>query len=345
MEKNLELVVPNLHFKHTGVTSTVSRLLPIIEKALNTVTLGKRIHAESATLPVWKTLFFPRSKPVIWHARRNSEMLLGIILKFVFFCNFKLIFTTSKQKPYSLISQLLISRMDKVIATSKASQNFLVNESEVIRHGVDTDIYFPCKNKQALRQSLKLSSKLLIGCFGRVRPLKGTDIFVDTAIQLLKEHKNYVFIIVGRTNREFKKFKEQQLEKVLKADLTQNILFFEEVQNSEIFKWYQSLDLLIAPGRYEGFGLTPLEAMASGVPAIAFRNVGAYSEQIVNGKTGYIIDQIDSKLLVKKLKELLKDQTSLETLGHQARKHVVKNFNIKSEADSLIDLYRNVLNR
>jgi len=42
---------------------------------------------------------------------------------------------------------------------------------------------------------------------------------------------------------------------------------------------------------------------------------------------------------------LLKDQASLETLGHQARKHVVKNFNIKSEADSLIDLYRNVLYR
>ena len=42
-------------------------------------------------------------------------------------------------------------------------------------------------------------------------------------------------------------------------------------------RWYQALDLLVAPQRWEGFGLTPLEAMACGVPVIA-TTVGAFDE-------------------------------------------------------------------
>ena len=61
----------------------------------------------------------------------------------------------------------------------------------------------------------------------------------------------------------------------------------------EMPRWYQALDLLVAPQRWEGFGLTPLEAMACGVPVIA-TTVGAFDELVVEGKTGRLISPGDT---------------------------------------------------
>ena len=107
-EKNIEVILPNLHHKHTGVTSTVSRLLPIMEKSMVIASTGAKLSKQGKSIPLWKPLFISRKTPHIWHARRNTEMLLGIIFKFIFFCNIQLIFTNSKHKSYSLFSRFLI---------------------------------------------------------------------------------------------------------------------------------------------------------------------------------------------------------------------------------------------
>ena len=344
-EENIEVILPNLHHKHTGVTSTVSRLLPILEKSMVIASTGAKLSKQGKSIPLWKPLFISRKKPRIWHARRNNEMLLGIIFKFIFFCNIKLIFTTSKQRPYSLFSRFLISKMDKIIATSKSSQLFLSVPSEVISHGVDVEVFKPEKNKDSLRKDLNLPSEFLVGCFGRIRPLKGTDIFVDSAIQLLKKTKNCTFIIVGQTTPQFKNFKERQVQKIRSAHLEEKILFFDEINNSEISKWYQSMDLFIAPGRYEGFGLTIIEAMAAGIPAVAFENVGTYSEQILDKETGYLVSQISSEKLTEKLEKIIKNKRALKKMGQKARSHTQTNFNINIEAAALTRVYQDLMTK
>ena len=121
------------------------------------------------------------------------------------------------------------------------------------------------------------------------------------------------------------------------------ILIFNEIDNSEIYKWYQAMDLFIAPGRYEGFGLTIIEAMASGIPAVAFENVGTYSEQIIDKKTGYLINQISSEELTKKLESIIKNKKLLKEIGKNARHHTKTNFNINLEAKALIKIYQKLL--
>ena len=56
----------------------------------------------------------------------------------------------------------------------------------------------------------------------------------------------------------------------------------------DIKLWYRRISLYVAPSRNEGFGLTPLEAMASGSPVVA-SDAGAYADLIVEGETGFVV--------------------------------------------------------
>ena len=347
MEKKTDpvVIVPNLKFRLSGVTSTIIALLPKQETLIKIVATGPGLPQEISKVKLWKIPFFSRKISRVWHARRNTEMLVGIILKYVLKCNLRLLFTSASQRHHTKFTKFLINRMDRVIATSKAGQKYLEVPSTVLMHGIDTDVFCPERDKSQLRKSLGLPDEILVGCIGRIRPSKGTDIFLDAAIHALSLNCNGRFLIIGRATRKFQNYKVNLQNKVLKHNLEREILFIDEVPWKEVSKFYRSLDLLVAPQRHEGFGLTPLEAMASGVPVIAFRNVGAFNEQILDGVTGIILKDKNPEKLATKINELISNPKSMKDYANQARRHVIKNFQINSEAKNLVGIYENLLNK
>src|SRR3982750_4736885 len=88
-------------------------------------------------LKLWR-----RRAPLIWHARRNDEMIAGVLLRALGW-PLKLVFTSAAQRDHRRLTRFLIRRMDAVIATSDVSASFLKREATVIPHGVDTDRYAP----------------------------------------------------------------------------------------------------------------------------------------------------------------------------------------------------------
>jgi len=128
----------------------------------------------------------------------------------------------------------------------------------------------------------------------------------------------------------------------MSAGLTQRLLFCPEVETQDMADWYRVLDLYIAPQRWEGFGLTPLEAMACGVPVIATK-VGAF-EQILTPQTGALIETNDTGAMAQATLKVLSDKTALAEMGHAARAHVTQNFSIEREAQALVDVYQRLLN-
>ncbi|MCK4919383.1 MAG: glycosyltransferase, partial [Candidatus Pacebacteria bacterium] len=87
-----------------------------------------------------------------------------------------------------------------------------------------------------------------------------------------------------------------------------NVNIINWISDKELKKLYSECKGLITTAKDEDFGMTPVEAMASGKPVIA-ANEGGYKETIINNKTGALIDNITVEKLtntIKKINEELK---------------------------------------
>lgn len=341
-----QVIVPNLKRRLSGVTATIVRLLPVQARSINIAAFGFGLPDSLPRISL-RQLLCPPSKNQnpwrIWHARRNTEMLLGLCLKHLLRQKFKLLFTSASQRVHTRYTRFLISKMDAVVAVSAKTQSYLKRPSTVIMHGIDADAFHPPADRAALRQKLGLPSGLLIGCFGRIRHQKGTDAFVDAMLNTLPRFPNATAILLGRATAQHLPYLRQLQQKIARKGLAERILFLPEVPVRQTAQWYQALDLFVAPQRWEGFGLTPLEAMSCGVPVIATK-VGAFEEIIQENQTGLLVAPGDASKLSQAVKNALSNPDRLKIWSENARARILKKFRLQTEAQALNQLYRHLLN-
>src|SRR3981189_2943412 len=138
---NLQLIVPNLHRRYSGVTATNRMVAPKLAKMFHAAWLGPDAPDGIARMGTLDLVKLWRSRtPLIWHARRNNEMIVGVLLRSLGW-PLKLGVPSAAQRHHSWITRWLIRRMDAIIATNDISASFLQREATVIPHGVDTDRY------------------------------------------------------------------------------------------------------------------------------------------------------------------------------------------------------------
>ena len=340
-----QVIVPNLKRRLSGVTSTIVRLLPLQARLINIAAFGFGLPDALPRISLRQLLFPPQKLKNpwrVWHARRNTEMLLGLCLKCLLRQKFKLLFTSASQRVHTRYTRFLISKMDAVVAVSAKTQSYLKRPSTVIMHGIDADAFHPPADRATLRRKLRLPSGLLIGCFGRIRHQKGTDAFVDAMLNTLPRFPNATAILLGRATAQHIPYLRRLQQKIARKGLAERILFRQEVPVHQIAQWYQALDLFVAPQRWEGFGLTPLEAMSCGVPVIATK-VGAFKEIIQENQTGLLVSPGCAAELSQAVKNALSNPNLLKIWSENARARILKHFCLETEAQALNNLYRHLL--
>lgn len=345
---DVEIIAPNFKRRLSGVTSTIIQLIPV-QRALGqkVAALGPGLPASlphigyGALLRLWGR---PKSRTRrVWHARRNIEMLPALLLRDLLRMRLKIVFTSASQRKHSGWSRFLIGRMDAVIATSNRTAAYLEVPNTVIMHGIDTGRFFPADDKRAAKTALGLpADKKIVGCFGRVRHQKGTDLFVDSMIALLPERPEWIAIIAGRATGAHLGFEAELKAKAAKAGLAERILFVGEHTN--IPDWYRALDLFVAPQRWEGFGLTPLEAMATAVPVVA-TDVGAFSELLATGtdETGLLIPANDLEAMTDAARLFMDDPQRAGLAGERGLARATERFSIEGEAAKIGEIYEKLL--
>ncbi|MEM1075189.1 MAG: glycosyltransferase family 4 protein [Pseudomonadota bacterium] len=344
--EKIEVIAPNFKRRHSGVTSTVIRLVPEQAKTIAIVASGPELPPNVPNvLPseLWKLSRSGPSGARVWHARRNVEMVAGLALKYIARKRLKLLFTSAAQRRHTGLTRWLIRRMDAIIATSAKSASYLEREATVIHHGIDCEHFMPVDDRVALREELDLPADgPLVGCFGRIRHQKGNDLFIEAMITLFKRHSDGCALMMGRATEDNAAYLSELKNKVDAAGLLHRILFRDEVPIAQLSAHFQALDLYVAPQRWEGFGLTPLEAMACGAPVVATK-VGAFEELIVENETGHLVDIEDLDAMTGRIDVLLTDTDRRAAFSSAARAHVLANFTLQKEAEKIISVYKTLL--
>ncbi|MDP3901667.1 MAG: glycosyltransferase family 4 protein [bacterium] len=155
---------------------------------------------------------------------------------------------------------------------------------------------------------------------GRLQENKG----VYEAIQVAKM-TNSKLLIAGSPN-EGKYWEEK-----IKPNLNDDIQYLGLVPYEKLADYYKNAKAVLFPILWEEpFGLVMTESMACGTPVVAFRR-GSVPEVIIDGKTGFIVDNVA---------EMVKAVKKIDTINRQdCRDHVEKNFSIKNMVDGYEKLF------
>ena len=219
----------------------------------------------------------------------------------------------------------------------------------VIFRGINVD-YFDSSTKLEVDEKKLLAKweiqkeKKIILVPGRLTSWKGQEMFIE-AVNLVKIELGYeafhVVILGSDQGRNLYKKKLVRLSEQYR--LTKQIKFIDHCDDMALA--YKVSDIIISPSiEPEAFGRVAVEAQSMEKLIIA-SNIGGSNETIINEKTGLLFEAGDADSLSKKIiSAITMDEMSLELMGKEGRKNVLKKFNVEKMCFSTYSEYKRLLN-
>jgi len=234
-------------------------------------------------------------------------------------------------------------RLDAVACVSEAAREDLVarvgiapGKARVISNGVDPARFEGPFDRDATRRSLGVDEDaFVVMSLGRLRPEKGHDTALRAMVGIARGEPNARLVIVGDGPER------ARLERLAsRLGLGARAVFVG--QREDVGAVLAAADCMVAPSRYEGFGLAAAEAMAAGLPVVA-SNVYALPELIEDGVSGILVPSDEPGRLVQAVLRVLRDGDLAQALGAAARERVRERFTLDKMLRSYETLYEDVL--
>jgi len=195
----------------------------------------------------------------------------------------------------------------------------------VIPNAIDLEKYMSCENPAKDK-----SGKSLL-FVGRLEKYKGIQDVVGMMPTLLASEPDVRLTIVGGDSGF-----RQELEGLSKRlGVSDNIVFAGEVSSEDLLKKYREADIFVLPSRMEGFGIVLLEAMASGLPCVAY-SIPSVRTLIEHGKTGLLAE--NEKEFFESILCLLKNDCIRSRIRESGLEYV-KRYSVENMADLTWQVY------
>jgi glycosyltransferase involved in cell wall biosynthesis len=200
---------------------------------------------------------------------------------------------------------------------------------KTIPYGLNTSIFRPLERSTA-RAALGLDEHFQVVGFiadGASDPRKGLAILIQALESMPLQSRPHLLIAggigEGLTNYSF-------------TDLGR-------IENENLLRlFYSSLDLFICPSLQDNLPNTVLESISCGTPVIAF-NIGGLSDMVRLENTGWLVDEVSSGALSKKICEVLGDTGTLNVIRDSCRSLALKEYISIVQARAYQDLYSELL--
>ena len=243
-----------------------------------------------------------------------------------------------------LIDKLLSIFTDKIIACSKSVLYFTAKQEGIkkdkfflIYNAVDEKRFNVPASKSDLRKKYGFSENdFIVGTVGMVIPIKGHRFIVEAASSLQNVIPGLKVLIIG--DGEGKDALERS---VRSGNLEKKVIFMGERQ--DVPELMKIMDIFVLPSLQEGFPMTILEAMYTGLPVIA-SDISGIPEIIENGENGLLIPPSDVSLLKEKIIALYNDVNLRARYGSNARKKIESGYLPEHYMFKLEGLYQSLLN-
>jgi len=230
-----------------------------------------------------------------------------------------------------------ILNSDKIIAVSNFVKKAIIDETyvseervKVIYNGIDPSSF----SSEYINRDNNCVSILYVG---RVIKSKGIDIILES----LSKTKDVDFFlnIVGDGN-----FTDTAKKLAEKLGISQEVKFHGKLEFSEIVRLLYRSDIFVMPTkRVEGFPMTMVEAMFSGIPIIATK-IGGVSEAVWDEETGFLVDTPNASDLLRMLEVLINDKKLREEFGRNALNRAQNLFSAGKMVEKYESVFREVLN-
>jgi mannosyltransferase len=332
-----DLIVTNFNRNFTGVSATAAGVVRVqagrYDMALADVALPG-CPAPVSRAEARRLSRDPGGRPfTIWHVRRNTEMRAALWARDILRLPVRIVFTSAAQRRHSAFPRWLISQMDAVIATTRAAADFVPHVRAVVPHGVDCDRFAPAPDRAAAWRATGHPGTRGIATIGRVRPEKGTDRFVDAMCAVLPHHPGLTALVIGRAAGADRAFLDRLKAQAAAAGLADRLLFVGEMGPDSLRALLPALSLVVQLPRYEGYGMAPLEGMASGVPFVA-ADAGHYAEFSAEGRAGMVTEDAAGAVSA-----LLRDPDRHAAMARAAREVALQRYSVTREADGIGAVY------
>jgi len=240
-------------------------------------------------------------------------------------------------------ARAILRTADMIITTSENTKQDMIRllkiPSEHIRVvwiGIEDRFHPDYSIPEIFFRKYHLSRRFLL-YVGRQDPYKGLKYLVQAYALLPESLRNeYQVVIAGKTDS---RYIGEVYTLVEKYRLKESFLFLDYIPDEDLPLLYSAATLLIHPSLYEGFGLTPLEAMACGTPVV-YADTSSLTELI--GKAGIAVTPASAEALADGIKKLLAN-TQLRQEVISSGIEYVKQYSWQKVAAEVLEIYERLI--
>lgn len=256
---------------------------------------------------------------------------------------------SQRRRRLSALRLWLYRGADRFVAVSPGLRHCCLEEALPsdrvleIPNGVDCARFRPARDaeeKATVRATLGLPGDrpviLFVGFFSRD---KGPHVAVETWNRLRGQGRDAVLVMAGSTDPAYHEVDAQLVERIRlhRASPDGRLRLVE--QAADIALYYRAADIFLLPSLREGCPLALLEAMASGLPCVAFRLEGATDALITSGEDGLLVPVGDVDAFAAATASVLTDTAAARRLGAAARHTAEARHTVEAMARAYLRCY------
>jgi glycosyltransferase involved in cell wall biosynthesis len=246
-----------------------------------------------------------------------------------------------------LNTRMLSADADRIICVSDVVRHAFLGRHvaprklSLVPSSVDLGCFRPGVSGLAFRRELGVGPETpLVGTVGSVDERKGHRFFLDACARLHEQFPAARFVIVGHADSNGPAAQVEFLRQ-LKAraeSLALNRCLSFVPTRQDVPQVMAALDILVQPSLTEAGPRAPLEAMAMERPVVGTRVEGT-AEEVVDGRTGILVNSRDSRALAEAIGTLLGDPALRKQMGREGRARVEQYYSLDMTADLIEGVY------